>query len=56
MIATIDADGQYEPHKLGRVVEPILAGRADFVSGSRRLGKELTTDRARHLGVSCSVR
>jgi glycosyltransferase involved in cell wall biosynthesis len=51
VIATIDADGQYEPQELGRVVEPILAGRADFVSGSRRLGSELTTDRVRHLGV-----
>jgi glycosyltransferase involved in cell wall biosynthesis len=51
LIATIDADGQYEPRELGRVVEPILAGRADFVSGSRRLGSELTTDRVRHLGV-----
>ena len=51
VIATIDADGQYEPEELGRVVEPILAGRADFVSGSRRLGAELTTDRVRHTGV-----
>ncbi len=51
VIATIDADGQYEPSELGRVVEPILAGRADFVSGSRRLGSELTTDPVRHLGV-----
>jgi hypothetical protein len=51
VIATIDADGQYEPEELGRVVEPILAGRADFVSGSRRLGAELTTDPIRHLGV-----
>jgi len=51
VIATIDADGQYEPGELGRVVEPILAGRADFVSGSRRLGTELTTDPVRHLGV-----
>jgi glycosyltransferase involved in cell wall biosynthesis len=51
VIATIDADGQYEPEELGRVVEPILANRADFVSGSRRLGAELTTDRMRHLGV-----
>jgi glycosyltransferase involved in cell wall biosynthesis len=51
VIATIDADGQYEPEELGRVVEPILADRADFVSGSRRLGAELTTDRTRHLGV-----
>src|SRR5207248_1659996 len=29
----------------------ILDGRADFVSGSRRLGSELTTDPVRHLGV-----
>lgn len=51
VIATIDADGQYEPDELARVIEPILAGRADFVSGSRRLGSELTTDKVRHLGV-----
>ena len=51
VIATIDADGQYEPEELARVVEPILANKADFVSGSRRLGAELTTDRTRHLGV-----
>ncbi len=51
VIATIDADGQYESAELAAVVEPILAGRADFVSGSRRLGAELTTDRTRHLGV-----
>jgi glycosyltransferase involved in cell wall biosynthesis len=51
VIATIDADGQYEPLELGRVIEPILGGRADFVSGSRRLGSELTTDKVRHLGV-----
>jgi glycosyltransferase involved in cell wall biosynthesis len=51
VIATIDADGQYDARELDRVIEPILAGRADFVSGSRRLGSELTTDRVRHLGV-----
>jgi glycosyltransferase involved in cell wall biosynthesis len=51
IIATIDADGQYEPEELGRVIQPILDGEADFVSGSRRLGAELTTDRVRHLGV-----
>ena len=51
VIATIDADGQYEPDEIGRVVAPILEDRADFVSGSRRLGAELTTDRVRHLGV-----
>jgi glycosyltransferase involved in cell wall biosynthesis len=51
VICTIDADGQYEPEEIARVVRPILDGRADFVSGSRRLGDELTTDRTRHAGV-----
>jgi glycosyltransferase involved in cell wall biosynthesis len=51
VIATIDADGQYVPRELERVVEPIVAGRADFVNGSRRLGTELTTDPVRHAGV-----
>ena len=51
IIVTIDADGQYEPHEIERVVAPIVAGEAEFVSGSRRLGNELTTDRVRHLGV-----
>ncbi len=51
VIATIDADGQYVPQELERLVEPIVAGRADFVNGSRRLGTELTTDPVRHAGV-----
>src|ERR1700761_3091607 len=50
-IVTLAAAGQYEPEEIDGVLEPILAGRADFVSGSRRLGAELTTDRVRHLGV-----
>jgi glycosyltransferase involved in cell wall biosynthesis len=51
IICTIDADGQYEPGEIAAVVRPILDGQADFVSGSRRLGNELTTDATRHLGV-----
>ncbi|MGH2858729.1 MAG: glycosyltransferase family 2 protein [Solirubrobacteraceae bacterium] len=51
VIVTIDADGQYEADEISRVAEPILDGRADFVSGSRRLGSELTTDSTRHAGV-----
>ncbi len=51
VIATIDADGQYVPAELERLVEPIAAGRADFVNGSRRIGSELTTDPVRHAGV-----
>jgi hypothetical protein len=51
VIVTIDADGQYEADEIEQLVEPILSGRADFVSGSRRLGSELTTDTTRHAGV-----
>jgi glycosyltransferase involved in cell wall biosynthesis len=51
VIVTIDADGQYEAEEIARVVQPILDDRADFVSGSRRLGNELTTDATRHAGV-----
>jgi glycosyltransferase involved in cell wall biosynthesis len=51
IIATIDADGQYETAEIARVVQPIIDDEADFVSGSRRLGSELTTDFTRHLGV-----
>ncbi len=51
IIATIDADGQYETAEIARVVQPIIDDQADFVSGSRRLGTELTTDFTRHVGV-----
>jgi glycosyltransferase involved in cell wall biosynthesis len=51
IIATTDADGQYDETEFDRVIEPILEGRADFVNGSRRLGTELTTDPVRHAGV-----
>jgi glycosyltransferase involved in cell wall biosynthesis len=51
VIATIDADGQFLPSELERVIEPVVNGRADFVNGSRRLGSELTTDPIRHAGV-----
>ena len=51
LIVTIDADGQYEAGEIATVIAPILAGSADFVSGSRRLGSELTTDATRHAGV-----
>jgi glycosyltransferase involved in cell wall biosynthesis len=51
VIVTIDADGQYEADEIARVIGPIQSGAADFVSGSRRLGTELTTDATRHAGV-----
>jgi glycosyltransferase involved in cell wall biosynthesis len=50
-VVTTDADGQYDPDDLPRVLQPLLDGRADFVSGSRVLGHQQTRDRVRRLGV-----
>ena len=50
-IVTTDADGQYNPDEMERLLEPILAGEADFVTGSRRLGSEETRDPVRRMGV-----
>jgi glycosyltransferase involved in cell wall biosynthesis len=50
-IVTIDADGQYDPREIADVLGPIVAGDADFVSGSRRLGENLQGDRVRASGV-----
>ena len=50
-IATADADGQFDPAELPRLMAPLLAGEADFVNGSRRLGRNVQTDRVRRLGV-----
>jgi glycosyltransferase involved in cell wall biosynthesis len=51
VIATMDADGQFDPTQLGRVVEPVLTGAADMVVGSRRLGHSESTDTVRAAGV-----
>jgi len=50
-IVTTDADGQYNPAEISKLMEPILAGQADFVSGSRTKGSEETKDPVRKLGV-----
>jgi glycosyltransferase involved in cell wall biosynthesis len=50
-IVTTDADGQYNPAEIGNLMAPILAGEADFVTGSRRLGSEETKDPVRQAGV-----
>ena len=36
-IVTFDADGQHEPDDIARLLEPIMAGEADVVIGSRML-------------------
>lgn len=39
IVATLDADGQYDPLELPRLIQPILDGEADVVHGSRVLGE-----------------
>jgi len=50
-IITTDADGQYNPAEMGAVLGPVVAGEADFVTGSRRLGSQETKDVIRRAGV-----
>jgi len=50
-IVTTDADGQYNPAEIESLVAPIVANRADFVTGSRRMGSEETRDPVRRAGV-----
>jgi hypothetical protein len=50
-LVTTDADGQYDNAELPLLVRPLVDGVADFVTGSRRLGREGATSRTRWLGV-----
>ena len=50
-IVTTDADGQYSPLEIESLLAPVVAGRADFVTGSRRLGSEETWTRS--AGPAC---
>lgn len=50
-IVTTDADGQYDPLEIESLLAPVVAGRADFVTGSRRMGGEETSDPIRRAGV-----
>lgn len=50
-IVTTDADGQYNPAEIPNLLAPILAGQADFVTGSRKLGSQETNDLVRRLGT-----
>ncbi|RZT14671.1 glycosyl transferase family 2 [Kribbella sp. VKM Ac-2569] len=50
-VVTTDADGQYDNGELETLLEPILLDRADFVTGSRRLGAEDADSRLRWVGV-----
>jgi hypothetical protein len=39
VVATLDADGQYDPLELPQLIKPIIDGQADVVHGSRMLGQ-----------------
>jgi Glycosyl transferase family 2 len=50
-IVTTDADGQYDMAELPRLLRPLVDGEADFVTGSRRLGADESTDPVRRAGT-----
>ncbi len=50
-IATLDGDGQWDPADLPAMIRILEAGQADFVVGSRQLGRTENTDAFRNLGV-----
>lgn len=49
-IVTTDADGQYSPDEIETLLAPVVAGEADFVTGSRKLGSQETKDLIRRAG------
>lgn len=50
-IVTLDADGQWDPAELATVLQPVVDDEADFVIGSRVLGRTETDDGVRQAGV-----
>jgi len=51
VVVTMDADGQHRADELPRLVDPILAGEADVMNGSRVLGAADPNHAARKLGI-----
>lgn len=50
-VITTDADGQYDIDELPMLLEPLVDGRADFVSGSRVLGSNERPALIRRIGT-----
>ena len=50
-VVNLDADGQYKPEELDRLVGPIIEDEADFVLGSRFMGFYEESGSVRHVGV-----
>ena len=51
VVVTMDADGQHDPAELGDLVGPVVSGDADYVQGSRFLGRYDDAGGARDLGI-----
>lgn len=51
IVINLDADGQYKPEEIERLIVPIIAGEADFVLGSRFHGFYEEAGSVRHVGV-----
>jgi hypothetical protein len=51
IVINLDADGQYKPDEIERLVKPIIEDRADFVLGSRFMGFYEEAGSVRHVGV-----
>jgi glycosyltransferase involved in cell wall biosynthesis len=47
LIVSIDADGQFDPGDISRLIAPVLAGDADFASASRFLDPSLAPEMPR---------
>ncbi len=50
-IATLDADGQWDPAQLPEMMRLVAGDHADLVIGSRVLGSTMNTDSVRNAGV-----
>jgi hypothetical protein len=51
IVINLDADGQYKPEEIERLVKPIIEDGADFVLGSRFMGFYEEAGSVRHVGV-----
>jgi hypothetical protein len=51
IVVHLDADGQYKPEEMERLITPIIEDRADFVLGSRFYGYYQESGSIRHAGV-----
>ena len=55
-VITLDADGQLDPGNVPRMLQPLVDDEADFVLGSRVLGRAHTDDSFRQAGVHVFAR